>query len=161
MGKMAYFKNGLLSKRPPKGAAKCTTLPTVNDAASPSDSASSSGTRSAVRLLQGYLWHPVSEEDTPSEHFEDFDLENYLPHELGEAHLLWDQISPPFAFFENGEPTASQVFYQFTALQLYDTRPTSAQLGADAQAASQALEPLLEATPAGVGWQLWEDLREL
>lgn len=134
----------------------------MNEAASQSDSAPSSSNRAAVRLLQGYLWHPTSEgEDTPSEHFEDFDLENYLPHELGEAHLLWDSINAPFAFFENGEPTASQVFYQFTALQLYDTRPTHAQLGADALSASQALEPLLEATPAGVGWQLWEDLREL
>lgn len=118
--------------------------------------------RAAIRLLQGYVWHPASQgEDSPSEHFEDFDLENYLPRELGEAHVLWDKISAPFAFFENGTPTASQVFYQFTVLQMYDLRPPAEQLNADALSASQTLEPLLEATPEGVGWQLWEDLREL
>lgn len=137
-----------------------TTLQAVNEAASRDPASSQS--RAAVRLLQGYLWHPVSQgEDTPSEQFDDFDLDNYLPHELGEAHLLWDQIQPPFAFFDNGEPTASQVFYQFTALQMYDSKPSHETLSADARAASQALEPLLSATPDGVGWQLWEDLREL
>ncbi len=117
-----------------------------------------------MRLLQGYLWHPVSAGEDSAEYFgdfEDFDLENYLPRELGEAHVLWDKISPPFAFFENGEPTVSQVFYQLTVLQMYDMHPNSEQLNKDAQEASQALGPLLEVTPAGVGWQLWEDLREL
>lgn len=108
--------------------------------------------RAAIRLLQGYLWHPEQA---------DLDLESYLPRELDEAYLLWDPVKPPFAFFENGEPTASQVFYQFTALQLYDARPPAQDLNADAAAASQALGPLLEAMPEGVGWQLWEDLREL
>ena len=102
-----------------------------------------------MRLLQGYLWHPG---DPDNGAFADFDLENYLPHELGEAHLLWDKISAPFAFFENGEPTASQAFYQFTILQMYDARPAAEALNADALAASQALGPLLEATPDGVGW---------
>ncbi len=111
-----------------------------------------------MRLLQGYLWHPG---DEGNELFEDFDLENYLPHELGEAHVLWDKVTAPFAFFENGEPTASQAFYQFTVLQMYDARPSAEVLGQDAVGASQALGPLLEATPDGVGWQLWEDLREL
>lgn len=132
-----------------------------SDAQSAPPTSSSAG-RAAVRLLQGYLWHPASQgEDTPTEQFEDFDLENYLPRELGEAHVLWDMVAPPFAFFENGEPTASQVFYQLTVLEMYDLRPSAEELGRDAKAASQALEPLLEATPAGVGWQLWEDLREL
>lgn len=114
--------------------------------------------RTAVRLLQGYLWHPG---DEGNEIFEDFDLENYLPHELGEAHVLWDKVTPPFAFFENGEPTAAQAFYQFTVLQMYDARPSAENLNADALSASQGLGPLLDATPDGVGWQLWEDLREL
>lgn len=111
-----------------------------------------------MRLLQGYLWHPGDENN---ETFEDFDLENYLPHELGEAHVLWDKVTAPFAFFENGEPTASQAFYQFTVLQMYDARPSAESLNADALSASQSLGPLLDATPDGVGWQLWEDLREL
>ncbi|WP_424950075.1 DUF3208 domain-containing protein [Deinococcus sp.] len=108
--------------------------------------------RAAIRLLQGYLWHPAQT---------DLDLESYLPRELDEAYLLWDVVQPPFAFFENGEPTAQQTFYQFTVLQVYDARPDADDLNADAKAASDALAPLLEATPGGVGWQLWEDLREL
>ena len=129
----------------------------MSNSDAPAAGPASSG-RTAVRLLQGYLWHPSG---AGNERFEDFDLENYLPHELGEAHVLWDTVSPPFAFFENGEPTASQTFYQFTVLQMYDARPSAENLNADAQDASQALGPLLEATPEGVGWQLWEDLREL
>lgn len=105
-----------------------------------------------MRLLQGYLWHPAGE---------DVDLEHYLPHELDEAHVLWDAVQPPFAFFENGEPTAGQTFYQFTVLRVYDDKPRGEVLHAAAAEASQALGPLLDSTPAGVGWQLWEDLREL
>ena len=122
------------------------------------------GGRAAVRLLQGYVWHPQEAE---------IDLETFLPHELdlpdpgdqgGElesAHVLWDNVNAPFAFFENGEPTASQAFYQFTVLRVYEPRPDNDALHADARAASQLLGPLLESTPDGVGWQLWEDLRDL
>lgn len=46
-------------------------------------------------------------------------------------------------------------------LRVYDQRPTNEELHEDALAASNALNPLLEGTPEGVGWQLWEDLREL
>lgn len=118
--------------------------------------------RAAVRLLQGYVWHPEAA---------DVDLEHFLPRELDlppptsdeheGAHVLWDQVQPPFAFFENGEPTASQTFYQFTVLRVYDERPSNDTLHGDATAASEALNPLLDGTPDGVGWQLWEDLREL
>lgn len=122
------------------------------------------GGRAAVRLLQGYVWHPQDA---------DIDLETFLPHELDlpapdehaeqeeGAHVLWDSVNPPFAFFENGEPTASQAFYQFTVLRVYEPRPDNDALHADAQAASGLLGPLLEGTPDGVGWQLWEDLRDL
>ncbi|MEW6421578.1 MAG: DUF3208 domain-containing protein [Deinococcota bacterium] len=119
---------------------------------STTDDHGDAGGRAAVRLLQGYLWHPKDA---------DVDLENYLPHELDEAHVLWDVVNAPFAFFENGEPTAGQLFYQFTVLRVYDDKPRVEDLHADAEVASQALSPLLEATPPGVGWQLWEDLREL
>lgn len=119
------------------------------------------GGRAAIRLLQGYVWHPAGA---------DLDLEHFLPRELElsrrgdddeNAHVLWDEVTPPFAFFENGEPTAGQTFYQFTVLRVYDQRPSNEELHEDAQAASNALNPLLEGTPEGVGWQLWEDLREL
>ncbi|MDB5045043.1 MAG: hypothetical protein JWQ08_1093 [Deinococcus sp.] len=124
---------------------------------------SQAGGRAAIRLLQGYVWHPQSA---------DVDLEHYLPRELDlpkppgaadedDAHVLWDMVSPPFAFFENGEPTAAQTFYQFTVLRVYDDRPSNEALHDDAEAASQALNPLLDGTPEGVGWQLWEDLRDL
>lgn len=117
------------------------------------------GGRAAVRLLQGYVWHPQDA---------DIELEHYLPRELdlsgGDsegAHVLWDGVNPPFAFFENGEPTASQAFYQFTVLRVYEVRPGNDALHADAQEVSELLGPLLEATPQGVGWQVWEDLRDL
>lgn len=124
---------------------------------------SQAGGRAAVRLLQGYMWHPQDA---------DVDLDHYLPRELElpdppgmsgteDAHVLWDSVQAPFAFFENGEPTASQVFYQFTVLRVYDERPGNDALHADASAASQTLNPLLDSTPPGVGWQLWEDLRDL
>ncbi|SEJ12214.1 Protein of unknown function [Deinococcus reticulitermitis] len=122
----------------------------------------SAGGRAAIRLLQGYLWHPAGS---------DVDLESFLPRELDlpgppslsedDAHVLWDEVQPPFAFFENGEPTASQTFYQFTVLRVYDERPSNDELHGDALLASQTLSPLLEDTPEGVGWQLWEDLRDL
>ena len=108
--------------------------------------------RVSVRLLQGYLWHPRGEDARLGEH---------LPGELAGAHLLWDEITAPFAFFENGELTSTQVFYQFTALRLYDQKPDNDTLHTHALALSEALAPLLDATPPGVGWQLWEDLREL
>ena len=119
------------------------------------------GGRAAIRLLQGYVWYPADAE---------IDLEHFLPHELDltphnqddeNAHVLWDEITPPFAFFENGEPTAGQTFVQFTVLRVYEARPSNEALHADALAASNDLNPLLEGTPPGVGWQLWEDLREL
>lgn len=124
---------------------------------------SQAGGRAAVRLLQGYVWHPKDA---------DVDLDLYLPRDLDlpehatdpdaeSAHVLWDEVNPPFAFFENGEPTASQTFYQFTVLRVYEDRPGNDALHRDAAAASAALNPLLESTPAGLGWQLWEDLRDL
>lgn len=114
--------------------------------------AGTQGSRTAIRLLQGYIWHPYE----PA-----LDLEAFLPRELEEANVLWDEITPPFAFFDNGEPSAGQQFYQFTVLRVYDERPSNEQLHADAQEASHALEPLLQATPDGLGWHLTEDLREL
>lgn len=122
---------------------------------------SQAGGRAAIRLLQGYVWHPAGA---------DLDLEQFLPRELDltphnsddeNAHVLWDEVTPPFAFFENGEPTAGQTFYQFTVLRVYEERPSNEALHDDALAASTALNPLLEGTPEGVGWQLWEDLRDL
>jgi len=131
----------------------------------PHDDATPAAGRAAVRLLQGYVWDPRDAE---------MDLDTFLPREVDlpahsgttetdpePARVLWDEVTPPFAFFENGEPTASQAFYQFTVLRVYEVRPGNDALHADAQEVSELLGPLLEATPQGVGWQVWEDLRDL
>jgi len=111
-----------------------------------------SDTRVAVRLLQGYVWHPREAGYT---------ARDFVPEELADAHLLLDEITPPFAFFENGQLTSTQIFSQFTALRLYDARPDDDTLHDHAERLSEALGPLLNASPEGLGWQLWEDLRDL
>lgn len=117
--------------------------------------------RIAIRLLQGYLWHPKDLE---------LSLNDYLPHKLdkpedqtqdGAVYVLWDEVNPPTTFFENGNFTSDQQFYQFTVFKIYPQRPTTDALGLDAQQASTELDPHLNSTPKSVGWQIWEDLREL
>lgn len=101
----------------------------------------------ATRLLQGYIWYPKDA---------DIDLSDYLPKELeGGIHLLWDEVRPPFAFFDDGTLAATQHIFQFTALTLNDNPE-----GLTPWLAEVLQEKLL-ATPPGVGWQLMEDLREL
>ncbi len=106
----------------------------------------------ALRLLQGYLWQPKELA---------FDPKGALPDRvevLGEEILLLlDPVTPPFAFFDDGTPTESQRFFQFTALWLGESAPPPGLVAALAD----ALQPLLEATPEGVGWLLFEDLREV
>ncbi len=105
-----------------------------------------------IRLLQGYLWHPQTLE---------LDLSQHIPTQWQDVHIMFDEIHPPFAFFENGTLTSSQNFYQFTALVIFPQRPSDQDLHARAEVFSETLNTWLEATPAGVGWQLWEDLRPL
>ncbi len=108
----------------------------------------------AVRLLQGYLWLPRKHDWNP---------ERALPAGIdlteGRAVLLLDEIEPPFAFFDDGTPSASQRFYQLTLLVLTERDPNG--LHGWVEEARAALEPLLEASPPGVGWLLFEDLRAL
>lgn len=105
----------------------------------------------AVRLLQGYAWHPRSE---------DLDLRQLLPEALLEdVHLLVDPLpQAPFAFFEDGTLSATQQVYQVTVLAIVTSDQDPAAL---LPAAADELGPLLDATPPGVGWQLMEDLRGL
>ena len=56
----------------------------------------------AVRLFQGYLWHPRGMAFDPA----------LLPKEVEGAHLVLDEVPPPVAFFEDGTPTATQRFYK-------------------------------------------------
>ncbi|TBH21235.1 DUF3208 domain-containing protein [Thermus thermamylovorans] len=104
----------------------------------------------AVRLFQGYLWHP---EELP------LDPKALLPGEVGGARLLLDRVPPPTSFFEDGTPTAGQRFYQLTLLLLTEESPEA--LKPVAEAVAPVLQGLLEALPPGVGWLLLEDLRPL
>jgi len=108
----------------------------------------------AVRLLQGYFWLPRELA---------WDPERELPPliELNETtvSLLLDEIEPPFAFFDDGTPSASQRFYQLTALAITERDPR--ELHGWVAELEKVLQPQLEATPQGVGWLLFEDLRAL
>ncbi len=102
----------------------------------------------ATRLLQGYIWYPKDA---------DIELGAYLPRELeGGVHLLWDEVRPPFTFFDDGTLAATQHIFQFTALTLSGDNPEGL-----TPWLAEVLQEKLEATPPGVGWQLMEDLREL
>lgn len=102
----------------------------------------------AMKLLQGYLWHPVSLE--PPE----------LPPTLGTgASVVIDPVRAPMAFFANGEPTASQQFYQLTVLEIFPDWPSNEAMHRRAALASAELDPILNATDPSVGWSLSEDLR--
>lgn len=106
----------------------------------------------AVKLLQGYIWHPREL---------DIDLADYLPRSIeGGIHLLWDELpSSPFTFFDDGTMAATQQFYQFTALKLLeDDEEDAAGL---VPWLAETLQVRLQQTPEGVGWQVFEDLRDV
>lgn len=109
------------------------------------------GTQVAIRLIQGYVWHPLELE---------LDLADWLPASLpGNIHLLWDLLPrAPFTFFDDGTPSSSQAVYQFTVV-------TRTWAGAEEElngllpGLAEQLQALLEQTPEGVGWSLSDDLR--
>lgn len=105
----------------------------------------------AVRLLQGYVWHPREAR---------IDLGDYLPATLGhDVHVLLDPIpAAPFAFFDDGTLSATQQFYQLTVLTL---APAEADPSGLVPWVAETLQARLESTPEGVGWQVLEDLRDL
>ena len=102
----------------------------------------------AMKLLQGYLWHPVALERS--------ELPSRL--EMG-ASLVIDAVRAPMAFFANGEPTASQQFYQLTVLEIFEVWPDNSVMHERAALASAQLDPILNASDPSVGWSLSEDLR--
>jgi len=111
--------------------------------------------RQAVRLLQGYVWHPREDE---------VDFGAYLPATLGrDVHVLLDPIpAAPFAFFDDGTLSATQQFYQFTVLTFRDDGEEEEEdVSGLVPWVAETLQRRLEATPAGVGWQIFEDTREL
>ncbi|MFN3265943.1 MAG: DUF3208 family protein [Deinococcales bacterium] len=102
----------------------------------------------AFKLLQGYLWHPQSLEPP------------VLPATLPSgAMLVMDTVQAPFAFFEDGTWTGSQVFYQLTVLEIFPDWVENEKIATRALLASEELNPILNATDSSVGWSLSEDLR--
>ena len=111
----------------------------------------------AIKLLQGYIWHPREL---------DLDLGDYLPSRLeGEVHVLWDPLpQAPFTFFDDGTLAATQQVYQFTVLKLIeetDEEEAQEQAAGIVPWLAEVLQGRLEGTPEGVGWQIFEDLRDV
>ena len=107
--------------------------------------------RRAVRLLQGYVWHPRDLE---------IDLDDHLPMTLdGDVHVLWDALpAAPFTFFDDGTLAATQQVYQLTVLRFVERGEEPATL---LPSVAETLQSALENTPPGVGWQLLDDLRDV
>lgn len=107
--------------------------------------------RRAVRLLQGYVWHPRDAA---------VDLGAHLPTRLpGDVHVLWDAMpAAPFTFFDDGTLSATQQVYQLTVLRFVEDHEDPATVLAWV---AERLQAALETTPAGVGWQLLDDLRDV
>ncbi len=105
----------------------------------------------AVKLLQGYIWVPRERE---------IDLGDYLPERLEpNIHLLWDEMpAAPFTFFDDGTLSATQRFFQFTVLTTVEEEEEPQRL---VPWLAEVLQGRLEATPEGVGWQVFEDLRDV
>ncbi len=114
----------------------------------------------ALKLLQGYLWHPRDEK---------INFADYLPKQMEPSlHLLWDEITPPFSFFDDGTLSATQKIFQFTVVHLLESahnEPLTIEDSPESEAIlpwlTEILEEKLNATPPSVGWQIFEDLREV
>ena len=105
----------------------------------------------AVKLLQGYVWHPREQ---------DLRLDETLPGTLADdVHLLLDALpQAPFAFFDDGTLSATQTVYQLTVVAILEGPADPARM---LPAVAETLQRRLDVTPAGVGWQVMEDLREI
>lgn len=103
------------------------------------------------KLLQGYIWHPREQ---------DVELANHLPERIGtDIRVLWDPLPrAPFTFFDDGTLAETQTVYQFTVMAFLDEHDEP---GRQVPWLAETLQAKLETTPAGVGWQIMEDLREL
>lgn len=105
----------------------------------------------AIKLLQGYIWHPREEE---------VDLEAHLPAELQEGvHVLVDAMpAAPFTFFDDGTLSATQQVYQLTVVAIVKPGEDPGKL---LPRVAELLQAMLDETPKDVGWQLMDDLREI
>lgn len=91
----------------------------------------------------------------------EIDLGHYLPEALeGDVHLLWDPLpQAPFTFFDDGTMAATQQVYQFTVLKLAEDDEED--FSGLVPWLAETLQQRLEQTPEGVGWQVFEDLRDV
>jgi len=107
--------------------------------------------RRAVKLIQGYVWHPREHE---------LALDELLTTELStNVHVLVDAMpQAPFTFFEDGTMSATQQVYQLTVVAIVEPGDDPVKL---LPAVAEHLQAELDATPPEVGWQLMEDLREV
>ncbi|CAN5898676.1 DUF3208 domain-containing protein [soil metagenome] len=108
-----------------------------------------------LKLLQGYIWHPRDEA---------VDLGDYLPKRLEpDLHSLWDAMpAAPFTFFDDGTMSATQQVYQFTVVtQTEDSDEAVDEAQKLVPWLAETLQARLDATPPGVGWQIFEDLRDV
>ena len=130
------------------GAGRDVVPPGGDDGPGPDDAGG--GARSLMKLLQGYIWHPIEL---------DLDLGDWLPTTIDPGvHLLWDRLErAPFTFFDDGTLAETQRLYQFTVVQV-DPGPEPERL---VPWLAERIQEKLEQTPAGVGWQVMEDLREI
>ena len=106
----------------------------------------------AVKLLQGYIWYPKDER---------LELADYLPEQLGDVHLLWDEVRPPFAFFDDGTLAATQRIFQFTVVKPLGEGEDVEDVQGLVPWLAETLQDMLNTTPPSVGWQVFEDLREV
>lgn len=108
-----------------------------------------------LKLLQGYIWHPRDET---------VDLGNYLPRQLEpDLYVLWDAMpAAPFTFFDDGTLSATQQLYQFTVVtQTEDADEAVDEAQKLVPWLAETLQTKLESTPPSVGWQIFEDLRDV
>lgn len=105
----------------------------------------------ALKLFQGYLWHPRGLEWSPS---------TAIPYNVlgDDVHVLIDELPrAPFTFFEDGTLAETQSVYQVTVLAIVEPTANPNEL---LISVSERLTPVLEAAPTSVGWEINEDLRD-
>ena len=108
-----------------------------------------------LKLLQGYIWHPREAE---------VDLGTYLSERLEpNLYVLWDAMpQAPFTFFDDGTMSATQQFYQFTVVHKGEVAEgAEEEIGGLIPWLAETLQIQLNTTPEGVGWQIFEDLRDV
>lgn len=108
----------------------------------------------AIKLIQGYIWHPREADIKLSDH-----VPAQLPGQGNPVHVLMDAMpAAPFTFFDDGTLSATQTVYQLTVMTIVPPGQNPNEL---LEPVAALLQKQLDTTPPGVGWQLMEDMREI